>query len=159
MESKEIFMSKVWLTASGAVMSAFLCQRPNCFSFQITVYPKAAPLFAWLNNKLCNNIVKYTSVNIRGTLYAYDSVMWLEGPKAHFISNFLGLHSLGACGQATQSRGFCNGCIAVETICYATSEIQKRKKRQAVIFTANTTQTEIPVSAACQNYAHMHSYK
>lgn len=69
---KKAFVSKVWLAASGAIMNTFLCQRPNCFSFQMAVYPKAALLFAWLNNEPCNSIVKCTSYGYQYSL-AYDS--------------------------------------------------------------------------------------
>lgn len=86
---KEAFMSKVWLTASSEIMNTFICQRPNYLRFQLTVYPKAALLFAWLNNKPCNNIVKYTSLDIRGSrLPMIQLSNVVRGSKSTFYIQF-----------------------------------------------------------------------
>lgn len=75
-----------WLP--GAIMITSLCQRPNCFSFQMIVCPKAPLLFAQLNNKPCNNIVKYTSCGYQRLLPMIQLSKVVRGSKSTFYIQF-----------------------------------------------------------------------
>lgn len=118
----------------SALLNTSLCQRTKLHRFSRGQRARQQLYYSlgWITSPVTTSSNVFSLDNRQ----IYNSVVWLVGPKAHFTSNFLGLHNPPACGQDPRSRGFCNGCIAVETICYATSEIRERNARRSCLFSA-----------------------
>lgn len=89
-ESKEHIMSKVWLAASSAIMNAFLCQRPNCNSFQMTFTQKQIHhSHDWITGSvtILSNVLLWISQT--GFFYLwFNSVFVVRGSKSTFYIQF-----------------------------------------------------------------------